>query len=134
MQIFGSIVFIFKISVEVSVNELILGLSCMLTWVSLIRYLDHSYDYSFVPRTLGEAVPVILKTMAGILPLFLGFAFLGIALFWESQRFKSFHYSLFTLYAMMNGDMLWDTYHDISAIHFIIANIFLYCFIFFAIA
>lgn len=47
-----------------------------------------------------------------MIPLFIGYAFLGMAIFWESRRFENFSVSCYTLFALMHGDMIWDTYND----------------------
>ena len=72
--------------------------------------------------------------MVGILPIYIGYAFFGLSMFSNSFRFNNFPQSLFTLYAMMNGDSLWDTYYDLSGINFLVSCVYLYTFIFFAIA
>ena len=68
--------------------------------------------------------------MTGIMPIFLGFAFLGAALFWDSNRFSTISYSLFTCFAMMNGDSLFDIFYDITNFRYLLACIFMCIFIF----
>lgn len=122
------------IGISNSYNTMIIYLGCMLAWLTLIKYLEHNHHYSFVPRTLGSAFPIVLKAMVGILPIYVGYAFFGYAVFSTSFRFDSIMQSFFSLYAMMNGDSLWDTYYDLSGISFLLACFYLYSFIFFAIA
>ena len=73
---------------------------------------------------------MVLRAMTGIVPVFFGFAFLGLCLFWDSHRFQSISYSMFTLFAMMNGDSLYDIFYDISVFRFLLAQLFMYVFIF----
>ena len=68
--------------------------------------------------------------MVGIIPIFIAFAFLGLCLFWDSTRFKNMNFSLFTLFAAMNGDSLYDIFRDISNFRFLAALIFLVFFVF----
>ena len=63
------------------------------------------------------------------MPVIIGYGLLGTSLFWRSERFKDFNTSMFTLFASMNGDVIWDTWHDINSIHFLFAQLFLYSFI-----
>lgn len=69
----------------------------------------------------------------GVLPIFIGYAFLGTIMFYRSNRFGDMGISLFTLFAVMNGDMIFDTYYDLSTIHFIFSIFYIYSFIFIAI-
>lgn len=78
-------------------------------------------------------VPVIY-TFVGVLPVFIGANFLGICIFWRSERFGSYSDGMFTLFAAMNGDNLANVYSDLSFYRFIWANIFLYTYILFSIA
>lgn len=85
-------------------------------------------------RSFYIAGPLIVKGAIGIFPFFIGCAFMGLCVFSDSYRFSTFDLSMFTLYAMMNGDMIWDTYHDLSYYSLFFSCIYLYCFIFFAIS
>ena len=64
----------------------------------------------------------------------MGCALLGLCCFSDSYRFSTLDISIFTLYAMMNGDMIWDTYADLSYFSLIFSFIYLICFVFFAIS
>ena len=68
-----------------------------------------------------------------MIPLFIGYGFLGMAIFWESRRFSTFSVSCYTLFSLMHGDMIWDTYNDLIQIDSILAQIFLYSYIFISI-
>lgn len=110
-----------------------MGLGAMVAWISLTRYLEYSRDYSIISRTVRHALPVVLRTMLSVIPFLCGFALLGMCLFWESNRFDGFSISLFTLYAVMNGDMIYDTFHDLNQLRFLVSQIYMYCFVFFSI-
>ncbi len=68
--------------------------------------------------------------MAGIIPVFIGFAFLGLCLFWDSNRYKNLNFSLFTCFAAINGDSLYDIFYDISNFRFLAAMVYLMFFTF----
>jgi hypothetical protein len=82
---------------------------------------------------MGASFPLVMRAMVGIFPFFIGFAFLGMCLFWESQRFSSSSDSMFTLFAMMNGDSLIDIYSDLGTTKFLLASLYMYFFVFFSI-
>ena len=62
--------------------EIFIGFGCMLTWASFTSYIESATEYTFVNRTMRTAMPIVMRAMVGIFPFFIGFAFLGICLFW----------------------------------------------------
>jgi hypothetical protein len=93
----------------------------MLAWIGLVRYMDTSKEYSVLGRTLSLAIPNVMKTMVSAIPILMGYTFLGICLFYKSNRFSSASGCLFTLYAMMNGDMVYDSFNDLRGDNYLIA-------------
>ena len=85
-------------------------------------------------RTIQYAVPILARAILGILPFFIGYALLGQCLFWEiEKRFGSFAYSLFVLFAMMNGDNLIPVHNDLVYARFLLGNLYIYLYVFMAI-
>ncbi len=76
--------------------------------------MDTSRDYSTLAKALSLSLPSVFRTLVSALPIFLGYACLGTALFWQSNRFASTSQCLTTLYSLMFGDMIYDTFHDIG--------------------
>ena len=110
-----------------------MGLGCMSAWVGLVRYMETSEDYSILGKTLSLSMPNVMRTMISTLPVLMGYTFLGVSLFWKSNRFSSASGCLTTLYALMFGDMVYDTFYDLSLTHFFYSQIYLYSFVFFSI-
>eukprot|EP00347_Sterkiella_histriomuscorum_P024278 403331685 len=139
LQIFGSlsnimsVYNIFEIDRQGGNVELLIGLGCMMAWLGLVRYMEYSEEYSILGRTLSLSAPNVLKTMISTLPVLMGYTFLGVALFYKSNRFSSATGVLTTLYALMFGDMVYDTFYDLSFTHFFYSKIYLFSFIFFSI-
>ena len=113
-------------------SELFVGLGCMLAWFGLVKYMDYSKNYSIMGKTLSFSMPNVIRTLISTIPFMLGYAFLGTCLFWKSNRFQSVSDSLFLLYGLMNGDIIYDTFDDIKDKYFL-AQIYLYSFLFFSI-
>lgn len=113
--------------------EILVGLGCMFAWVGLIRYMNTSRNYSILAKTLSRALPNVFKTLISALPILLGYTFLGLALFWQSNRFSSATGCLTTLYALMFGDMVYDTFHDIAQTNYLSSQLYLYSFVFFSV-
>lgn len=79
-------------------------------------------------------MPIVARSIISVLPILIGFALLAISLFWESERFKNFSVALFALFSMMNGDLIYDSYKDITYYKLILGAIFCYVYIFLSIA
>ena len=104
-----------------------------MAWIGLVRYMETSKEYSILGRTLSLAMPNVMKTLISTLPVLLGYTFLGVSLFWSSNRFSTATGCLTTLYALMFGDMVYDTFYDLSLTHFFSSQVYLYSFVFFSI-
>jgi hypothetical protein len=52
------------------------------------------------------ALPKVFRTFAGVLPIFIGVAMLGICLFYTTFKFQSFAYAVMTLFSLSYGDEL----------------------------
>ena len=94
-----------------------IGLGCMLAWWIMLMYILKSNDYKSMLASFGKALPEILRALISIIPLFIGYAFVGMTFFWESKRIMNFSNSFFSLFALMNLDMIWETYADLSQIN-----------------
>ena len=96
-------------------GNILIGFGCMMSWIGLIRYMESSENYSILSKTLSLAMPKVLRTLVMIIPVLLGYTFLGVCLFSHSLRFGSTASALFALYTLMCGDMIYLTYYDISS-------------------
>ena len=99
----------------------------------MTKYLSTDREYSLVSKTLTYSLPTLSKTLLGVMPFFLGYTFFGLCLFWDSNRFDETSTTMFTLFAIMFGDMIWDTYNDVSFARYLICQLYLYTFVFFAV-
>jgi hypothetical protein len=106
----------------------------MFAWIGLVQYLDYSAKYSFILKTLSFAVPILARTLVGILPIFIGAVLLSISLFSASFRFHNATFASMNLYSMIAGDELQDVYRDLTGVDLLTALLFLYIYIFFGIA
>ena len=105
----------------------------MLAWFVMLRYLLKTESYRSMLASFGKSAPFIGRALISVVPLFIGYAFLGMAVFWESRRFANFSISCYTLFALMHGDMIWDTYNDMIQISSFSAQLYLYSYIFISI-
>jgi len=110
-----------------------IGFGCFGSWLGLLRFIDTNEKLYSAPKTIKLAAPVIVRILIGVIPILIGSAFLGMCLFWTSDKFSTPADSFFSLFAMMNGDLVRDTYYDITVGRYISGAVFSYCFCFFAI-
>lgn len=130
VQIIGCFFNIFKQNLPIVSADTLLGLGCMLAWWSMLRYFLKSESYKSMLASFNKSAPFIGRALISMLPLFIGYAFLGMSIFWESRRFSDFTVSCYTLFALMHGDMIWDTYNDLIQIDYLLGQLFLYSYIF----
>ncbi len=79
---------------------------------------------------MKAAMPIVMRAMIGIMPFFIGYVFLGLCLFWQSSSFNCPSNAVWTLFAMMNGDSLTDTFQDVSYTKFFLGTLYMYSFVF----
>ena len=105
-QILGCLDILIIGDVTLSVNETIIGIGCFCSWICVIQYLkpnDHSYT---VIDTLSRAYTRLGPYICGVLPIFMGFVFLAMCLFWKSGNYTTVTISMIVAFAMLNGDTL----------------------------
>jgi hypothetical protein len=132
-EIFGSLFFIFRKFLDPYIASMVLGVGAFLVWSALMQYVQTSKAFSSVQRSFSKSLFLITTTIVGVLPFMIGYALLGMCLFIDDNKFKSFSNSFFTLFALMNGDVVFDTYHEVRQFHFILGALYVYFYIFFAI-
>lgn len=123
-QLVGAASVLFSHSIALSFNELVIGLGCFGAWVSLLRFVDTDPKLYSAPRTIKTAAPIIFRILVGVIPIFIGFSFLGQCLFWKSDKFKSPSDAFFSLFAMMYGDAVREIYEEMSFGKYLAANLF----------
>lgn len=70
------------------------------------------------------------KFLLGVMPLFLAYAFFGTLYFGShSDRFGSFADSFVTLFAILNGDVIRETFMDIMFNDPVVSQLYLYSFV-----
>lgn len=106
----------------------------MFAYIGLVQYLDYSAKYSFILKTLSYAVPILVNTCVGILPIFIGAVLLSISLFPASSRFTDSTHAAMNLYSMIAGDELQDGFRDVTNINILQGLLFMYIYVFFGVA
>ena len=130
-QIFGSIMFILRDITPLHTLELFVGLGCFLAWISISRYIEHAPEYSYFSRTISHAGPNLLRHLINMLPFFIGFGMLGLAIFWQTYRFQNPCIAFFSLFCIMLGDEISNTFQELQQVDFIFGAIYMAVFVFF---
>lgn len=107
---------------------ILIGSGCFFACLSTGKYLQFQPVYSTIYEALRLSFPVVTRYLIGVFPIYLGFLFLGVCLFWRSERFESTYRSSYTLFSLLNGDAVFDSFTDLSSISPILGSIFCYSF------
>ena len=127
-QFFGALFSLMEQDDMVNVTEFLVGLGCFMAYIDIGRYLDYIREYATIFNTIKKSIPNVLRYFLGVLPIFLGFIFFGVAIFWRSERFASIPMAIVSLFAMMNGDSIYDIIKDLAGVNFFIGQIYAYTF------
>jgi len=94
--------------------KLTLGLACAMQWVALLQFLAYFSELYILIRTMSRASPRVMKYMMAVFPIFFGYCFFGIAVFsGYSTRFTTLRDTAITLFAILNGDVVRETFQEL---------------------
>jgi hypothetical protein len=130
LLIIGSAFLIFNTNHSFQPNNHILGFSAFCHWCGSLKYMENIRGYNIIGNTFVNSGMIVIKAMAGVLPLFIAFTLLGMCLFIDSMRFGSVSLSMYTLFSLQNGDSVFDIFYEVQQNQFLAASIFMYVFIF----
>lgn len=130
MLITGSLILLVIKEEAFEAADIFIGFGCFFAWCSLPSFVHQTAKYSLITRTVSFTLPIIGRALIGIVPVFFGFAFLGLAFFWDSYRYRNLSSSIFTCFAAMNGDSLYDIFYDIINFRFLLGMTYLMLFTF----
>jgi hypothetical protein len=115
--------------IDVEMRFTLIGLAAVTAWICVLRYLRYFHMYYVLVRTLSRAVPKCARFVTGVFPILAGYALLGTCLFHQSAMFSSIGASLATLFSLLNGDIIRDTFSDICQLRPVLGEIYLYSFL-----
>jgi hypothetical protein len=96
--------------------------------INLARYIEYNENYSTIYDTISKAFPVVTRYMIGAFPIIMGFILFGICVFWQSEKFANFSIAANSLFAMIQGDLIFDSLTDLKGISFFIGQVYCYTF------
>lgn len=82
----------------------------MLAWITMLQYLQFNNNLNVMTGTLSKSWNNLTMFLLGVMPFFIGFIFLGQTIFWKYNKFESSSSSTITLFSLLNGDIVNDTF------------------------
>ena len=113
-QIIGSIVGIMTQKNMNGSMDTYVGFGVLLSYISLGKYLDYTPKYALFYRTFVNSMSDFIPSFIAIMPVFIAFTFLGLCLFWSSERFTGVSDIMKALFAIFLGDSIYDIMSDIT--------------------
>eukprot|EP00764_Aduncisulcus_paluster_P011857 gnl/Carplike_NY0171/4792_a6529_221.p1 GENE.gnl/Carplike_NY0171/4792_a6529_221~~gnl/Carplike_NY0171/4792_a6529_221.p1 ORF type:complete len:622 (+),score=167.71 gnl/Carplike_NY0171/4792_a6529_221:265-1866(+) len=124
------IINVFSTLVSFSFTNMLLGLGCSFAWFNIMRYFEFKKRFYMLVLALKKAIPTIVVYLISIFPVFFGFAFFGVAVFgFESEKFRDFGQSCVTLFAVLHGDVILETFDAIYNISPLVSRTFMYIYV-----
>ena len=131
LHILAGISGIFNGSIELNVQETVIGFSCFFSWVGIVQYLKPNANAYTVGNTLSRAMNTLGPYILGILPIFLGFVFFAMSVLWKTGNYNSLAYSMILQFAMINGDSLYSSVSVAVGVNNFLGMLYMYCFLVF---
>ncbi|EEY60015.1 mucolipin-like protein [Phytophthora infestans T30-4] len=112
-------------------HRLLHATALLLLWSSLVGYLEHNQHIYSIVLTLNWGTPRVLQFLLGVSPIFFGYALFGTIYFGNKiEEFGTLSASMITLFSLMNGDIIMDTFDAMELHQFTVSGkVFLYSFI-----
>jgi len=106
------------------------GLACAFSWFTVVQFFEHFPKYYSLILTLRMSAPKVMRFVFGVIPVFLGFAFFGVAMFSSyTELFEGVGSASVTLFALLNGDVVHDIFNALLPAGSTISRLYLYLFI-----
>lgn len=112
-------------------HRLLHATALLLLWSCLVGYLEHNQHIYSIVLTLKWGTPRVLQFLLGVSPILFGYALFGTIYFGNKiEEFGTLSASMITLFSLMNGDIIMDTFDALDLHHFNVSGkVYLYSFI-----
>ena len=115
-QIIGSLVSLLnKGDMNFSV-DIYIAFGVLLSYSSIGKYMSFNVNYALFYKTLKNSWSNFIPALLSTLLVFLAFIFLGLCLFWNSERFTNVSDIMRALFALFIGDSIHDIVSDLTNI------------------
>eukprot|EP00929_Paragymnodinium_shiwhaense_P052262 TRINITY_DN26187_c0_g2_i2.p1 TRINITY_DN26187_c0_g2~~TRINITY_DN26187_c0_g2_i2.p1 ORF type:complete len:899 (+),score=184.80 TRINITY_DN26187_c0_g2_i2:155-2851(+) len=115
---------------DVTLRFSMLGWSCFLTWLTICQYFESFPGYYVTFSTVTSGMAKICRYTISVVPILTAFMFLGTCNFWQATTFTGVKASYASLFSLLNGDMVHDTFIELDGIAGWAGQLYVYIFIF----
>lgn len=129
LQIMGAVLYLISKGENLNIIAYFQGFGAFFAWINIVKYFQYNTQYIYVFSSLFISFPVVIRYLIGIMPIFIGYGLIGATVFWKSFRFRDLKSAFYSQFALLNGDMIFDTYNDLSSKEAFFAPIYLYSYI-----
>lgn len=112
---------VFKINLDsdadshLDITAVLIGSAVAINWITALRFLSFDKGYYILVLTLSVALPNILRLMICIVVIYIGYVLCGWVVFGPfTYKFASIAQTVDTLFAMINGDEILDSFMQVS--------------------
>lgn len=133
-QILGALNILAIGDVTLEVNETVLGIGCFCSWIGIIQYLKPHHHSYIVIDTLSRAFSRLGPYICGILPVFIGFCFLAMSLFWRTGNYTTVANAMVVNFSMLNGDNLFPLMLSNISVNGLFGQLYCYAYLLFFIS
>ena len=116
-----------KVSMDVYYRSV--GFGCFFAWINVLKYLEWSPNSYAVINTLKRSFSTLWRYVLGIFPIFMGFVFLAMTLFWKSGSYNDTTQSMMTSFALLNGDTVYGFFSTNVAVNFLGGYLYMFVFL-----
>jgi hypothetical protein len=90
-----------------SSDKALMGLASLVMWTTILQFLYFLPPLYAFTMTVQTAVPRILAFLAGFLPIYFAFVFLGVGIFsYKLGMFSTLNIAMSSMFAFVNGDSI----------------------------
>jgi hypothetical protein len=130
-QIFGGILTILDQDVSLGSHEHLVGIGCFCAWVGAVRFLEHKSTSYTIINTVSRSFSTIGPYIVGIIPIFLGYVFLAMCLFWKTGIYPTTSSGMIAAFALVNGDSVYQFTSQLVLENSFLGQLYVYSFIVF---
>lgn len=103
----------------------------MCSIIGIAEFINYNKEYNTFYDTIRRSIPKVGSFLIGVAPVYLGFMFLAKCLFWRSDKFATMPLTSMSLFALLNGDSVFDVLSETSELNMVFGHLFCYAFFIF---
>jgi len=111
------------------VTEKLIGMGWFLAWIWSLQYLRFSNDMYIIAKTMATSSIIVFKYIAGVVPVYMAYSFVGVWLFWQSDFFSGIIHAVITLFGLLQGDNMLLLFTTLTDIHLFWGMLYLFTFV-----